>query len=285
MRSVSARIVAATATAASVGLVGLVGLVGVTLALARPAGAAGSSTTTTAVTTTTTTPSLSTLSPQAAYAAALKAAGRQSVHFESELSQGGVTIEVSGDSGANSGAQTITVTRGNLREHVKAMVVGQTGYISANATALRYVVGLTSAQSSKYANKWLSFPTSNAGLAELVAGLENAQVANELQMTGPFSYGPTTTVHGQRVRAVRGYVTSETGSKVRVVLYLPVTGTPTPVQEVTNPGAPKGSSTIHGTVTLTDWGEQISQTAPSHAVSLLKLSPPSTSGATSTTAG
>ena len=207
------------------------------------------------------------------------------MHFESELSQGGVTIEVSGDSGANSGAQTITVTRGNLREHVKAMVVGQTGYISANATALRYVVGLTSAQSSKYANKWLSFPTSNAGLAELVAGLENAQVANELQMTGPFSYGPTTTVHGQRVRAVRGYVTSETGSKVRVVLYLPVTGTPTPVQEVTNPGAPKGSSTIHGTVTLTDWGQQISQTAPSHAVSLLKLSPPSTSGATSTTAG
>ena len=283
MRSVSARIVAATATAASIGLVGLVGLVG--LALARPAGAAGSSTTTTASTTTTTTPSLSTLSPQAAYAAALKAAGRQSVHFESELSQGGVTIEVSGDSGANSGAQTITVTRGNLREHVKAMVVGQTGYISANATALRYVVGLTSAQSSKYANKWLSFPTSNAGLAELVAGLENAQVANELQMTGPFSYGPTTTVHGQRVRAVRGYVTSETGSKVRVVLYLPVTGTPTPVQEVTNPGAPKGSSTIHGTVTLTDWGQQISQTAPSHAVALLKLSPPSTSGATSTTAG
>jgi len=64
-----------------------------------------------------------------------------------------------------------------------------------------------------------------------------------------------------------------------------VTGTPTPVQEVTNPGAPKGSSTIHGTVTLTDWGQQISQTAPSHAVSLLKLSPPSTSGATSTTAG
>ena len=275
MRPVSARIVAATATAAaSIGLTSLAGL-----ALAGPAGATGSSTTTS------TTSSLNTLSAQAAYDAALKAAGHQSVHFESELSQGGVTIQVSGDSGATSGAQTITVKRGNLTEYDKAMVVGKTGYISANATALHYVVGLSSAQSSKYANKWLSFPTSNAGLAELVAGLENAQVATELQMIGPFSYGPTTTVHGQRARAVRGWVTSETGSKVRVVLYVPATGTPTPLQEVTNPGAAKGSSTIHGTVTLTDWGQQISQTAPSHAVSLLKLSPPSTSGATSTTAG
>ena len=271
MRPLSARVAAATASAAvSIGLTGLAGL-----APASPATAAGTSTTTT----TATTPSA-----QAEYDAALKAAGRQSVHFESALSQGGVTIQVSGDSGETSGAQTITVKRGNLTEHVKAMLVGNTGYISANATALRYVVGLSSAQASKYANKWLFFPTSNVGLAELVAGLENAQVASELQMTGPFSYGPTTTVLGQRARAIRGYVTSGTGSKVRVVLYVPATGTPTPIEQVTNPGAAKGS-TIHGTVTLKRWGQQISQTAPAHAVSLLKLNPPSTSGATSTTAG
>ena len=224
-------------------------------------------------------------SAQAEYNAALKAAGHQGVHFESLLSQSGVTINVRGDSGATSGAQTITVTRGNLTEHVRAMVVGKNGYINANATALRYVVGLSAAQASKYAGKWLYFPTSNAGLAELVAGLENSQVASELQMTGPYSYGPTTTVQGQRARAIRGYVTSETGSKVPVVLYVSASGSPTPIEEVTNPGVQKSSPTIHGTVTLSNWGQQISQTAPSHSVSLLKLNPPATSGATSTTAG
>ena len=271
MRPVSVRVAAAIVTAtASLGLTGAAAA-----EIAAPAAAAASSATTMA----------SVPSAQATYDAALKAAGRQSVHFESALSQGGVTIQVSGDSGATSGAQTITVKRGNLTEHVKAMVVGKTGYISANATALRFVVGLSNAQASKYANKWLYFPTSNAGLAELVAGLENAQVASELQMIGPFTYGKTTTIEGQRARAIRGYVTSQTGSKVRVVLYVPVSGTQPPIQEVTNPGAPNGSPVVHGTVTLSNWGQKVSQTAPAHAISLLKLNPPSTSGATSTTAG
>ena len=254
-----ARVVAAAATAivASIGLAGLA---------SEAAGA-------------------NTPSAQAEYNAALKAAGHQGVHFESLLSQGSVTINVKGDSGATSGVQTITVTRGSLTEHVRAMVVGKNGYINANATALRDVIGLTAAQASKYAGEWLSFPTSSAGLAQLVAGLENSQVANELQMTGPYSYGPTTTVQGQRARAIHGYVTSESGSKVPVVLYVAATGAPTPIEEVTNPGAQKGSPTIHGTVTLSNWGQQITQTAPSHAVSLLKLGPPATSGATSTTAG
>jgi LppX/LprAFG-like lipoprotein len=271
MGPVSARIVAAGVTAAT--SIGLTGAAALTFSAPGAAGAATAATAAAAP------------SAQAEYEAALKAAGRKGVHFESLLSQGGVTIQVSGDSGATSGAQTITVKRGTLTEHVKAMVVDKTGYISANATALRYVVGLSGAQASKYANKWLYFPTSNAGLAELVAGLENAQVASELQMTGPFTYGHTTTVQGKRVRAIRGYVTSETGSKVRVVLYVSASGTPTPIQEVTNPGAATGSSVVHGTVTLSNWGQQVTQTAPSHAVSLLKLNPPSTSGATSTTAG
>jgi hypothetical protein len=282
MRPVSARLVAATATAAA--SISLTGAAALGLTAPTAAGAAGAAHAS-GTTTTTTTAAGSTPSAQAEYDDALKAAGRQGVHFESALFQGGVSIQVSGDSGATSGAQTITVKRGNLTEHVKALVVGKTGYISANATALRYVVGLTGSQASKYANKWLYFPTSNTSLAELVAGLENAQVASELQMTGPFTYGHTTTVEGQRARAIRGFVTSETGSKVRVVLYVPASGSPTPIQEVTNPGAPKGSPVVHGSVTLSHWGQQVSQTAPTHAVSLLKLNPPSTSGATSTTGG
>lgn len=224
----------------------------------------------------------STPSAQAKYTAALKAVGTKGVHFESTALQSGISLQVVGDTGTTSGAQELTVTKGKTIEHMSALVVGSTGYIKGNAAALHNVIGLTSAQSSKYANQWLSFPTSNSSLAELVGGLLNSQVSSELQMSGPFSYGAATTVQGQRAVAVRGYVSTQSGSKVSTVLYVPATGTPLPIEEVTNPGT-GGGSAIHGTVTFSKWGQTTSQKAPAHSVSLLKLVPP-TSGATSTTA-
>jgi hypothetical protein len=223
--------------------------------------------------------------PQAEYQAAIKAASNQGVHFVSVASQNGVTIHVSGDTGSTSGAQTLTVTNGKLTEHVNAAVVGSTGYVNANSTALHNVIGLSTSNSNKYANKWLSFPTSNSGLEELVSGLLNSQVSQELQMSGPYSYGATTTVNGERAFALRGSVKTESGSSEPVVLYIPTTGKPNPIEEVTNPGAAGKSSAIHGTVSFTNWGEKVSQKAPAHSSSLLKLAPPSTSGTTTTTGG
>ncbi len=224
-----------------------------------------------------------TTSAQTEYQAALKAAGTQGVHFASSATQGGVSIEVDGNTGATSGSQTLTVKKGSVAEHVTAKVVGSTGYVKGNATALANVIGLTSAESKKYAGTWLSFPTSNSALAELVSGLLNSQVTTELQMSGPYTYGTATTVHGQHVVAVRGSVSTQSGSKVPVVLYIPASGTPVPLEEVTNPGKTGGSTAIHGTVVFTDWGEKTAVPAPGSSVSLLKLVPASTSGATTTT--
>jgi hypothetical protein len=220
---------------------------------------------------------------QAEYQAVIKAVGTQGVHFASSATQSGVSIEVDGDTGATSGAQTLTVKKGSLAEHVTALVVGTTGYVKGNATALQNVIGLSGALSKKYAGSWLSFPTSNSALAELVSGLLNSQVTTELQMSGPYSYGAASTVHGEHVVAVRGSVSTQSGSKVPVVLYVPASGTPVPVEEVTNPGRTGGSTAIHGTVVFTNWGENTSRTAPGKSVSLLKLVPASTSGATTTT--
>ncbi len=139
-------------------------------------------------------------SAQAEYSAAIRAVGTKGVHFESTALQSGVSLTVIGDTGTTSGAQQLTVKKSGTTEHMAAVVVGSTGYIKGNAAALHNVIGLTSAQSSKYANTWLSFPTSNSSLAELVSGLLNSQVASELQMSGPFTYGTATTVHGQRAR-------------------------------------------------------------------------------------
>jgi hypothetical protein len=59
------------------------------------------------------------------------------------------------------------------------------------------------------------------------------------------------------------------------VLYIPASGTPLPIQEVTNAGSGGGSSAIHGVVSFSHWGENVSQTAPTHTTSLLKLVPAS----------
>jgi hypothetical protein len=224
-------------------------------------------------------------SPQAEYQAAIKAASNLGVHFVSVASQGGVTIHVTGDTGATSGTQTLTVTNGKLSEHVSAMVVGSTGYVKANNTALHYVIGLSTSQANKYANKWLSFPTSNSGLEQLVSGLLNSQVSAEVQMSGPYTYGPVTTIGGQQAVAIRGTVNTASGSKEPVVLYVAATGKPIPIEEVTNPGASKHTSAIHGTVSFTNWGQKISVKPPAHSTSLLKVVPSSSSGATSSTAG
>jgi hypothetical protein len=224
-------------------------------------------------------------SAQSEYQAALKAVGTQGVHFSSVASQAGVTIHVDGDTGTTSGSQTLTVKRGSLTEQVTAMVVGSTGYVKANATALRNVIGLTSAQSHKYAGTWLSFPTTNSSLGQLVSGLLNSQVASELQMNGPFSYGTATTLLGQHALALHGSVSTQSGTKVPEILYVAATGTPLPVEEVTNPNNAGGSTAIHGTVNFSHWGETTTVKPPAKSVSLLKLVPGATSGATSTTGG
>jgi len=224
-------------------------------------------------------------SAQSEYQPAMKAVGHQGVHFSSTASQNGVTIRVSGDTGASAGMQVLTVHNGSLTERMTALVVGSTGYVNGNSAALHHVIGLTSAQSSKYAATWLSFPTSNNGLDELVTGLLNSQVASELEMTGPYTYGPTATVGGRSALTIHGYETTQGGGKVVTVLYVPATGTPLPIQEVTNPAGTGGRSAIRGTVTFSHWGERTTEQAPARSVSLLKIVPTSSGSATTTTKG
>jgi hypothetical protein len=263
-RLVSVRVAAAAAglAAATAGLAAL-GTLGAGVV---PAGAAS-------------TPSKSASSE---YNAALAAAKNKSVHFVSVVNEGGVTLHVTGDAGNTSGQQTLTVQNGKTVEHMTAEIVGSNGYVNGNSNALHNVIGLGTSTSNKYAGKWLSFPTSNSGLAQLVAGLLKSQVDGELGLDSPYSYGADATVNGQQAVAIKGQVSTSSGGKVTEVLYVPTSGKPLPIEEVTNPGSTSKSS-IHGTVSFSNWGENAPVKAPAHATSLLKLAPASSSGATTTT--
>jgi hypothetical protein len=208
---------------------------------------------------------------KAKYQAAMKAATAQNVHYVSKATEQGITLEVIGDTGRTSGSQVLEVQNGSTVEELAVVLIGSTGYLRGNAAALEKVLGLTTTQSATYANKWLSFPTSNTSLAELVSGLRNSDVAAELEMTGPYSFGGTKMIAGHVVEAINGTAATSSGTKFPIVLYVSASGTPRPVQEITNPNAK--SSAITGTVTFSNWGETTHPKAPTKSTPLVPLLP------------
>jgi hypothetical protein len=208
---------------------------------------------------------------KAKYQAAMKAASAQNVHYVSTATEQGISLEVVGDTGKTSGSQVLEVQNGSSTEELSVILIGKTGYLRGNASALEKVVGLTAAQSSTYKNRWLSFPTGNGSFSELVSGLLDSEVAPELEMTGPYTFGGTKVIGGHLTEAIDGTAASSSGAKVPIVLYVEASGTPRPVQQVTNPNAK--NSAIRSTVTFSNWGETTHPVAPATSVSLVPLLP------------
>jgi hypothetical protein len=207
------------------------------------------------------------------YQAALKAVAAQNVHYVSKATEQGISLEVVGDTGKTSGSQTLTVQNGSITEELSVILIGKTGYLRGNTPALEKVLGLSATQSGRYTNRWLSFPTSNGSLSELVNGLRDSGVASELEMTGPYSLSGTKLIDGHLTQAIRGTAATSSGSKVPIVLYVESSGTPRPVLEVTNPGAK--STAIQRTMTFSNWGEITHPVAPATSVPLVPLLPAS----------
>jgi hypothetical protein len=210
-------------------------------------------------------------SAQATYNAAVAYAGTQDVHYVSNATQGTAVLKVIGDTGPTSGALSLTVKHGATSERLSAKVIGSTGYLLGNAAALTGIIGVTAKQGTTYANKWLSFPTGNQTLDQLVSGLRNKDVAAELKLSGPFVFGRPKTIDGHATLAIVGSSTDSTGKKFPTTLYVE-SGTPhRPLLEVSNPGP--GTTAIDGSVAFSNWGQKTQVTKPAHAVSLLSLVP------------
>jgi hypothetical protein len=252
----AAAVAAVVAAAATAGTAGLIGLAATPAGASRPASA------------------------QTEYLAAINAVGDQGVHYASHAKQGSVSFSVSGDTGVKSGTQTLTLTQGKTVEHMTVVAVGSTGYVNGNPTALKNVMGLTSATAKKYAGKWVSFDPTSQQYSELVAGLLDSQVAGELKMNAPFHYGATKTIDGKSALAVVGSVSDNSGNTVSSTLWVAASGPPLPIEQTTGTSS-KGS--IAGTVTFTKWGEKVTQKAPAHPTPVSKLATAAAPGSTTTT--
>jgi hypothetical protein len=210
-------------------------------------------------------------SARAIYQSAIAYAGTQDVHYVSLATQGGATLRVAGNTAPTSGTQSLTVTSGATTEALTATLVGNTGYVRGNAAALTSILGLTAEQSAREANVWLSFPTGNQALDQLTSGLRNRDVATELELSGPYSLGPTKTIDGHATQGVTGYTSDSSNKKIPTTLYVETGGPPRPLQEVSDPG--HSTTDIDGTVTLSHWGQTTRVARPTHTISLLSLLP------------
>jgi hypothetical protein len=83
--------------------------------------------------------------------------------------------------------------------------------------------------------------------------------------------GGTKVIAGHATQAINGTASTSSGTKVPIVLYVSASGTPRPVEEVTNPKAK--SSSITGTVLFSNWGEKTHPTAPANSTPLVPLLP------------
>ena len=164
------------------------------------------------------------------YQAAMKAAAAQNVHYVSTATEQGISLEVVGDTGKSSGSQKLEVQNGSTTEDLSVVLIGKTGYLRGNVSALEKVLGLTTAQSDAYQNRWLSFPTSNHSLSELVSGLLDSEVSAELEMTGPYSFGGTKVIGGHVTDTAVARVATTGGrcdATATEVLVSPLPGTAT----------------------------------------------------------
>ncbi len=84
------------------------------------------------------------------YQAAMKAAAAQNVHYVSTATEQGISLEVVGDTGKTSGSQLLEVQKGSITEELSVVLIGKTGYVRGNVSALENVLGLTAPQSNTY---------------------------------------------------------------------------------------------------------------------------------------
>jgi hypothetical protein len=207
-------------------------------------------------------------SAQALYASSIKVAGSASVHFSSKAVESGVVLEVVGDTGASEGSQVLVIASKQAIESIEVIRFGSTGYVRGNTTALETIFGLSAAQAKANLDTWLSFPAGQKGFSSLV-GVFDSDVAQDLTMSGPFSFAGKKTINGVHTIGINGTATTSSGGTVPMVLYVATGKVPRPIEQITNPK--KQATSIQEVVQFSHWGEKNHTRVPAHSITLASL--------------
>lgn len=182
--------------------------------------------------------------------AAVNKAG--SVHIVTSLQAAqGKTATYVNDARSSSGREAVTFGGAKMT----VLVVGGTGYLNANQSALTSLLQVQPSIARTFAGKWLSFSSDGQAYKALTQTLVLSSLLQQVTPTGAVSKLSHTTVNGRSVLGLHGALPGGlTGT-----LYVSTSGSPLPVEVVTTGG---GSSTA----VFGDWGESVNVTPPTGAI-------------------
>jgi hypothetical protein len=207
--------------------------------------------------------------PATLYHEAMATTKAWTVHYTSESVSGHVPFFESGDAGPASGTQTIRDGTGAKLDSASLIVIGDLTYLKGNALAMQALAGLSPSQATAAAGHWVQFSSTNPLFSQVVVGVRSHDVAQEIALSGPYSFGPTRTLHGLRVEAIRGTQALSGTKRVDVVLYVRASGRPMVVEEdtVSARGTPDGAEHI----VFSKWGESVRPKAPNPSITLGRI--------------
>jgi hypothetical protein len=188
------------------------------------------------------------------------------VHYVSTSNVSDVPFLESGDSGPASGTQTISIGKGAMLDSASLVVIGDLTYVKGNQLAMEDLTGLTPTQAATASNRWVLFSSNNPTFAQIVVGVRSHDVAQEVALQGPLTLGPSRTLHGRRVEALRGTEKLQGAKKMHAVLYVLATGKHHLVEEDTVNTQGHNNGAEH--IVFSKWGESVKPKAPHAAITL-----------------
>jgi hypothetical protein len=170
------------------------------------------------------------------------------------------SVTIVTDAGSSEGIQRVAFTQGGASGHETVEVVGGEAYFSGDSFTLKNFNGFSAAAATHYAGAWLEVSPSDAAFTSLTSAVTMSTIPAQIVLPKPELLKGESTVSGIRVKAVRGVVSTHSGTETGV-LYVRSAGSPLPVK-LTSFLVHGG----HGSDVFSRWNEAVTVTAPPSSI-------------------
>jgi hypothetical protein len=195
-------------------------------------------------------------------AAAVAATEHQSsFHFVETAGSSQSSVKIVGDVGSSGGEQHITVAEGKQSGHITVVLAKGTAYFTGDVFGLEGFTGLTKANATGIAGKWIAVPSTNASFSSIAASLAVKTAAGQLvKLTGTLTRGKVSTELGHKAVSVKAAQKTTAGT-LALTMYVATTGDALPIRVE---GITQATGSVARTIaaTFTDWGEMVDASAP-----------------------
>ncbi len=182
------------------------------------------------------------------------------VHEVAAFTQAGDTGTMRDDVGLSNGHQVID----DKGVHAQVIVIGNNAYIEGNAKAVTTFFQLP-VSGTKWAGKWISFTSTDSGYATVSDAVTLKSNLAQIELSGPYTLGRTTTVGGVKAIPIHGRVPGPGKQTLPATLYVSAAGPVLPLQ------LHAGSGRTTESLTWTKWGKPVTVTAPPNPTPIGKV--------------